>query len=190
MRPAAALPRPALLAAAAAVMLFAHGCFSPTDSTGRIPHEEIEVESSGLNNVVFVYEPIPGDPRFPHLCRLELYGDGLAVFRTGRSPQLRDSFSTDVSHPDWNHIVEGRLDLTAEQMRTVMQVFVDEGLVPSRSVRESDSESAVLQYAGNINGKKFRNATRNAILVDTFEDFAETNFSDTLRRVGARRSRP
>ena len=69
-------------------------------------------------------------------------------------------------------------------MRTVMQVFVDEGLVPSRSVREPDSESAVLQYAGNINGKKFRNATRNAILVDTFEDFAETNFSDTLRRVG------
>ena len=84
MRPAAALARPALLAAAAAALLSAHGCFSPTDSTGRIPHEEIEVVSSGLNNVVFVYEPIPGGPRFPHLCRLELYGDGLAVFRTGR----------------------------------------------------------------------------------------------------------
>ena len=109
---------------------------------------------------------------------------------TGRSPQLRDSFSTDVSHPDWNHIVEGRLDLTAEQMRTVMQVFVDEGLVPSRSVREPDSESAVLQYAGNINGKKFRNVTSNPIMIDTFEDFVETNFADTLRRVGARRVRP
>ena len=189
MRPAAALPRPALLLAAAAVMLFAHGCFSPTDSTGRIPHEEIEVESSGLNNVVFVYEPAPGDPRFPHLCRLELYGSGLAVMRTGRSPQLRDAFSVDASHPDWNHVAEGRLDLTSEQMRTVMQVFVDEGLVPSRSVRE-DLSAPVLQYAGNINGKKFRNVTGNPILIDAFEDFLETNFSDTLRRVGARRARP
>ena len=187
MRPAIALPRPALLAAAAAVMLFAHGCFSPTDSTGRIPHEEIEVESSGLNNVVFVYEPIPGDPRFPHLCRLELYGDGLAVFRPGRSPQLRDSFSTDVSHPDWNHIVEGRLDLTAEQMRTVMQVFVDEGLVPSRRVREEGPALPLLQCAGTIGPNKFVRSTRNRLLVDAFEDFVETNFSDALRRAGGMR---
>ena len=174
----------------AAAGLLAQGCLSATDSTGRIPHEEIEVAASGLNNVVFLYEPAPGDPRFPHVCRLELYGGGLAVLRTGRSPQLRNSFSIDASHPDWNHVAEGRLDLTAEQMRTVMQVFVDEGLVPSRTVTEDGPAAPVLQYAGNINGKKFRNVTVNAILIDTFEDFVETNFADTLRRVGARRTRP
>lgn len=181
--------RPLLLLAAAAALL-AQGCFSATDSTGRIPHEEFDVEASGLNNVQFLYEPRPGDPRFPHLCRLELYGDGLAVLRTGRSPQLRDSFSTDSSHPDWNHVAEGRLDLTAEQMRTVMQVFVDEGLVPSRTVRETESAGPILQYGGNVNGKKFRNVTSNPIMIDTFEDFVETNFADTLRRVGARRTDP
>ena len=72
-------------------------------------------------------------------------------------------------------------------MRGVFQVFVDEGLVPSRNVREEGPELPFLRCAGTIGPNKFVRNTRNRLLIDAFEDFVETNFSDALRRAGGTR---
>jgi len=152
-----------------------------------LPHKAVVVEGSGLDNAGFLYEPAPGDARFPWPCRLELYGTGSAVLRTGPSPQIRDSFSQDVDNPAWNAFVEEKRDFTPEQMRIVFQVFVDEGLIPSRSVRETGPERPLLQCAGTIGRDKFVRVTRNRHIVDVFEDFVETNFSSALRRAGGLR---
>ena len=174
--------------ALSAPLLFAPGCAS-TDREGRIPHESFAVAGSGLDHVSFVYDPAPGSERFPHPFRLELYGTGLVTFRTGPSPQVRDSFSTASADPDWQRMVQGRFAVSPDEMRDILQVFVDEGMVPSRAVRGNLGAAPVVQYAGNVNNKKFRNATSNAVLVDAVEDFAETNFARELA-ASARWRRP
>lgn len=171
------MKRPALLLAAALAALAA-GCAS-TDSLGRQSHRALVVEESGLDNVSFLYQPRPGDRRFPDPCRLEIYS-GKAILRTGPSPQVRDSFSVATADRHWNGVAEGRLDLTGEQVREILQTFVDEGLVPERRPRAQGLPC--LQYAGTIGREKFAAATSNAVLVDTFEDFVTSNFSGTLRQ--------
>ena len=145
------------------------------------------MEGSGLDNVSFLYQPAAADARFPWPCRLELYGTGAAVLRTGPSPQVVDAFARNVEDSAWNAFVEERLDFTPGQMRTVFQVFVDEGLVPSRAVRETGPERPLLQCAGTLGREKFVRITRNRALVDAFEDFLETNFAPALRRAGGLR---
>ena len=70
--------------------------------------------------------------------------------------------------------------ITGEQVREILQTFVDEGLVPERRPRAQGLPC--LQYAGTIGREKFAAATSNAVLVDTFEDFVTSNFSGTLRQ--------
>ena len=170
---------------AAALVAAASGCaYAPTE---RLPHKQYEVVESGLDNATFLYLPAPDDRRFRWPCRLELYGTGAAVLRTGPSPQVVDSFAQDVTDRSWNAYVEARKEFTPAQMRAVLQVFVDEGLVPSRRVRESGPALPVLKCAGTIGPNKFVRQTRNRLLADVFEDFVETNFSDALRRAGGMR---
>ena len=171
-----------LAAIAAAAAIAASGCaYAPTE---RLPHKQYEVVESGLDNATFLYLPAENDRRFRWPCRLELYGTGSAVLRTGPSPQVVDSFAQDVTHRSWNALVEERKEFTPAQMSAVFQVFVDEGLVPSRGVREEGPERPFLKCAGTIGPNKFVRQTRNRLILDVFEDFVETNFSDALRRAG------
>ena len=175
----------AVAAIAAAAAIAATGCaYAPTE---KLPHKQYEVVQSGLDNATFLYHPAPNDRRFRWPCRLELYGTGAAVLKTGPSPQVVDAFAQDISHRSWNSFVEARREFTPGQMREVFQVFVDEGLVPSRQVREEGPALPLLKCAGTIGPNKFVRQTRNRLLVDAFEDFVETNFSDALRRAGGMR---
>jgi len=175
----------AFAAIAAAAAIAVTGCaYAPTE---KLPHKQYEVVQSGLDNATFLHLPAPDDRRFRWPCRLELYGTGAAVLRTGPSPQVVDSFAQDVTDRSWNAYVEARKEFTPAQMRAVLQVFVDERLVPSRQVREEGPALPVLKCAGTIGPNKFVRSTRNRLLVDAFEDFVETNFSDALRRAGGTR---
>lgn len=169
----------------AAAALAAAGCaaYGPLE---KLPHEQWEIVQSGLDNAIFLYMPAPGDARFRWPCRLELYGTGAAVLRTGPSPQVVDAFASDVNDRSWNAYVEERIELTPGEMRGVLQVFVDEGLVPSRRVRETGPALPLLQCSGTLGRHKFVRITRNRLLADVFEDFVETNFSGALRRAGGR----
>ena len=172
----------AFAAFAAAAAIAAAGCvYAPTE---KLPHKQYDVVASGLDNATFLYRPAPRDRRFRWPCRLELYGTGTAILKTGPSPQVVDDFASDVSDRSWSSFVEERRQFTPGEMRAVFQVFVDEGLVPSRSVREEGPELPFLRCAGTIGPNKFVRNTRNRLLVDVFEDFVETNFSDALRRAG------
>ena len=175
--------RATLAVAAAVAAATAAGCaaYGPDE---RLPHRQYDVVQSGLDNATFLYTPAPRDRRFRWPCRLEIYGTGAAVLRTGPSPQVVDSFAQDVTDRSWNSFVEERKEFTPAQMRDVFQVFVDEGIVPSRNVREEGPALPFLRCAGTIGPNKFVRATRNRLLVDAFEDFVETNFSDALRRAG------
>lgn len=177
------IPTPRFLrACAAAAVLACAGCVSPVLPDGRLRHKQFEVRGSGLDWMAFVYSPAPGSRRIPHLCRLELYGSGMARLRTGPSPQVRDDFATDASDPRWNDLVDESLAMTPEEMRGVMQVFVDEGVVAENPRRVSASRPPSVTCAGTVNAEKFRLVTDNVPLVETVEDFIETNFGPALRR--------
>ena len=184
-RPRLFVRLPSLAVAAALAVVAAAGCvYAPTE---KLPHKQFDVVESGLDNATFLYHPAENDRRFRWPCRLELYGTGAAVLRTGPSPQVVDSFSQDITHRSWNSFVEDRRNFTPAQMRGVFQVFVDEGLVPSRGVREEGPALPLLQCSGTIGPNKFVRITRNRLIADAFEDFVETNFSDALRRAGGLR---
>ena len=171
----------AVIAAAAAIAAAGCAAYGPTE---KLPHKQYDVVESGLDNATFLYRPSPRDRRFRWPCRLEIYGTGTAILKTGPSPQVVDSFSQDVTDRSWNSFVEERRQFTPREMRAVFQVFVDEGIVPSRSVREEGPALPLLQCSGTIGRNKFVRITRNRLLSDAFEDFVETNFSPALRRAG------
>ena len=170
-----------LLPCAAAALLLAAGCASSVGSDGRLAHKQFDVRGSGLDWMEFVYTPAPDSPAFAHPCRLELYGSGLARLRTGPSPQVRDDFASDPSDPHWNDLVVESLAMTPDEMRGVMQVFVDEGVVAAVPRRASSGRLPSGACGGTVNTEKFRLSTDNAALVGTVEDFLETNFGPALR---------
>lgn len=169
------------LLCAAAALLLAAGCASPVDPDGRLVHKAFEVRGSGLDWMEFVYVPAPDSAAFAHVCRLELYGSGLARLRTGPSPQVRDDFASDPSDPHWNDLVVETLAMTPDEMRGVMQVFVDEGVVATYPAKASSGRLPSVSCGGTVNAEKFRLVTDNAALVGTVEDFLGTNFGPALR---------
>lgn len=174
---------------AIALSLALAGCVSPVGSDGRIKHKQFEVRGSGLDWMEFVLTPVPGDDMIPFVCRLELYGSGMARLRTGPSPQVLDDFASDHADGRWNDLVVEQLAITPEQMRGVMQVFVDEGVVAEYPHKLSVSRLPSVTCAGTVNTEKFRISTDNKALVETVADFIETNFGQALRR-SARFRRP
>ena len=171
------LPSAAILA-----LVLLSGCASsPTLPDGRLRHKDFAVKGSALDFVEFLYLPAPGSRRIPHPCRLELHGTGLARLRTGPSPQVRDDFAADPSDPHWNDLVQEQMAITPDQMRGVLQVFVDEGLVPDPPPRDA-AEPPLVRYNGKVNMEQFFVSTSNRRLVETLEDFLETNFAPALRR--------
>lgn len=158
------------------------GCISPIGDDGRIKHKQFEVRGSGLDWMEFLYTPGPADGAIVHVCRLELYGSGMARLRTGPSPQVLDDFASNASDPRWNDLVVEQLAMTPDQMRGVMQVFVDEGVVAEFPGKLSAENKPSVSCAGTVNTEKFRLATDNPSLVGTVADFIETNFGPALQR--------
>lgn len=179
------LMRAAALAAAAAALAASSGCVSPVDGDGRIRHRQFEVAGSGLDWMEFVYSPAPGSGAIPFVCRLELYGSGMARLRIGPSPQVLNDFAANHSDAHWNDMVVEQAAMTPEQMRAVMQVFVDEGVVAEFPQKLSAAGLPSVSCAGTVNTEKFRLVTDNGLLVDAVADFIETNFAAALRRAAA-----
>ena len=164
------------------------GCLSPVDSTGRLRHRSMEVELSGLDWIEVSYYPADNDPLVKDPCRLSLFGSGEVIFKTGRSPQIWDSFSEQVSDPNWNDVYSDRMHLSQEEMESVFQAFVDEGLIPQKVYTRSAGEvkKPYVKFAAQVGREKVRRVTDNMYLVVLVQESLE-NFTSTIEQAAAAR---
>lgn len=164
------------------------GCLSPEDNTGRLRHRSVNVELSGLDWIEVSYYPIDNDPLVKDPCRLSIFGSGEVVFKTGRSPQIWDSFSAQVEDPNWNDVFSDRIHLSQEEMELVFQAFVDEGLIPQRVYTRAakEVEKPYVKFAAQVGREKVRRVTDNKFLVALVEEALE-NFSQTIAQAAAAR---
>lgn len=170
-----------LAVAAAPFLLAAAGCAS-VDEEGRLRHKQFDVKGSGLDWIEIVYEPAPGDARFPYPVRLSFVGSGSLEMKSGPSPQVEDSFSQNYLDPRWNDFVKETATFTPDEMKAAFQTLVDEGLVATPSPpRVEDLKRPFVQYAGTLNTEKFRYHTDNRRLVSLVEAAMEENFGPELR---------
>lgn len=167
-----------------ALALLAIGC-SSEDSQGRLRHRQFDLEVMGIDWLTIIYHPKPGSSRFPYPVRVELYGNGAIVVKTGPSPQVLDDFSSDYQNPAWNQIAEDRKTLSQPDMQLVLQTFINEGVIPATGCRPPLKGTPYIHCAGTLGFEKFINITSNAILVDTAEDFIETNFRYLIDRTAS-----
>lgn len=174
------------LTLACCALLLLAGCTSPLQEDGRLRHRQFEVQLSALDWLEVGYFPKSDDPQIPFPCRLSFFGTGEVQFKTGRSPQIWSSFSSEVNHPHWNEVISDRLHLKPGEMQEVLQTFVDEGVVPVRSFTVSNKtvEKPYVNIAGMIGMEKIRLATDNPYLVGLVEEALE-NFEPALRRAAA-----
>lgn len=128
--------------ACAALLTMLPGCawLGGYDAEGRPVAKQFQVDLSNLDWIEISYMPRPGDPVFAVASRLSLMGSGEVVFRTGRSPQVWDSFSSEIDNPHWNELYEDRLHLESTEMQALYQEFVNAGLFPRRSLNSSAAE--------------------------------------------------
>ncbi len=165
------------------VTFLACGCLSPLDKTGRLHHKTVEVELSSLDWIEVAYFPIEENPTIKGPCRLSLLGVGEVIVKTGRSPQLWDSFSTKVGDPYWNELFTDRMHLPQDEMQTVFQAFVDEGLIPARlfTRRTENLKPPYVNISAQVGMEKIRIATDNPYLVQLVEESLE-NFGSVIRQ--------
>ena len=163
--------------------LFMSGCLSPLDKTGRLRHKAVEVELSSLDWIEVAYFPVAENPVIKGPCRLSLFGVGEVIVKTGRSPQLWDSFSTKVTDPYWNELFTDRMHLPPDEMQTVFQAFVDEGLIPARTFtrRTKNLKPPYVNISAQVGMEKIRTATDNPFLVGLVEESLE-NFGPVIRQ--------
>lgn len=162
---------------------FVSGCLSPLDKTGRLRHKAVAVELSSLDWIEVAYFPTEENPTIKGPCRLSLFGVGEVVVKTGRSPQLWDSFSTKVTDPYWNELFTDRMHLPPDEMQTVFQAFVDEGIIPARTFtrRTEDLKPPYVNISAQVGMEKIRTATDNPFLVGLVEESLE-NFELVIRQ--------
>ncbi len=159
------------------------GCLSPLDKTGRIRHKAVEVELSSLDWIEVAYFPTAEHPTIKGPCRLSLFGVGEVIVKTGRSPQLWDSFSTKVTDPYWNELFTDRMHLSHDEMQTVFQAFVDEGIIPAGTFtrRTENLKPPYVNISAQVGMEKIRTATDNPFLVQLVEESLE-NFGPVIRQ--------
>ncbi|MGN0844875.1 MAG: hypothetical protein ACI4QT_06610 [Kiritimatiellia bacterium] len=161
---------------------------------GHVRGETIRVEDSSLNWVEFIYIPAQanaganplyarnGRKRITLPVRLSLLGSGSISVKTGTSEQVLSDFATGADAESWNDIQEDRINISPEMMRQILQVFVDEGLVPQYpAYLPPPQKLPQIRYVGTIQGTKFGLQTDNPFLVKLVEDFLHTNFAPLLR---------
>lgn len=161
---------------------------------GHVRGETILVDDSSLNWVEFIYFPAQanagasplytrnGRKRITLPVRLSLLGSGSISMKIGTSEQVLNDFATGADAESWNDIQEDRINISPEMMRQILQVFVDEGLVPQYpAYLPPPQKLPQIRYVGTIRGTKFGLQTDNPYLVKLVEDFLHTNFSRLLR---------
>ena len=165
---------------------FLQGCASPIAKDGRIKHEQYEIEVSGLDWIEIAYYPSEANTEIPHTCFLSIYGSGEIVFRTGKSPRLTNSFSSDTEHPDWNHYFSDRMHMSTKEIQEIYKYFIDEGIVAKNPVAVSKQVSGnpSIRVAANIGRRKINMFTDNKYLVELTEEALE-NFSHVIRQSSA-----
>ncbi|MGI6495044.1 MAG: hypothetical protein ACOX5G_02970 [Kiritimatiellia bacterium] len=148
------------------VLLF--GAIAAGCASGRGPR--FAVDESQLNWLEIAYRP--SDPAMEP-CQLKLLGTGSISLRKGISPQLADSFSTDVAHPGWNDVSTFVASIPPSEMRQVFQSFLDAGALDSP---RSDRKEGVLPGRAFVvltskfkAGRSYRRATADAKLVGMVE---------------------
>ena len=155
------------------LLLFASGCAVPQNvREGDLKGRVFTVEESSLDWLEIAYTPRRGDPDFEMPCRLSLFGSGEMVFRTGRSPQVWDDFSTKTGDPDWNDIRIDRRHIGGEAMTELLQSFVDAGVVPSPYVRMTAGDAPkppMAKIRGKIAGKAIARMVDNRKVVKLVE---------------------
>ena len=178
---------PTLVLLALLVLLFS-GCASPVQEDGRLRHKQFAVELSSLDWIEIAYFPRRSDPLVKDPCRLSLFGSGEVEFQTGRSPQLWSSFSDKVDDPYWNDLFKDRMHLSHDEMQSVYQAFVDEGIVPrgSFTIKEENVKPPYIKVSAQIGREKVRMATDNPRLIQIVVD-AMQNFTPVLEQAAQAR---
>lgn len=170
---------------ALAVCTCATGCRSwAVKDDGHIRGKRIQVDDSSLNWVEFIY--VPGENRCAAIrdtVRLSLLGSGSITMKIGSSEQVVNDFAMSHDAATWNDILEDSINVDPAMMAEILQIFVDEGLMPvfPRLLPPVEKKPQI-RYVGKINNTKFSCATDNRYLVELVERFIETNFSNLLAR--------
>lgn len=139
---------------------------------GTLRGQTFEVKTSSLDWLEIAYTPRRGDPDFSMPCRLSLFGSGEMVFRTGRSPQVWDDFSTKVEDPYWNDLRLERAHIGEEAMTKLFQSLVDAGVVPPAlgHMKMGDApKPPMVKIRGKINGKPVARMVDNRTVVTLVE---------------------
>ena len=151
---------PAVLAACAMALA---GCAS-----GRGPR--FAVDDSQLNWMEISYRP--GSPAAKP-CHISLLGTGSLSYRSGNSPQLSNSFSTDVTHPSWGDISEGSFPIPPSEMRQIFQSFLDHGALDNpksdKNAGKTPGQPVVSLTSKFRNAKPSRRITSDPVLVGMVE---------------------
>ena len=169
-------------------LLLVSGCASPVQEDGRLRHKQFTVELSSLDWIEIAYFPSRTNSLIKNPCRLSLFGSGEVEFQTGRSPQLWSAFSDKVDDPYWNDLFKDRMHLSPDEMQSVYQAFVDEGIVPKGSftLKEENVKPPYIKVSAQIGREKVRMATDNPRLIQLVED-AMQNFVPILEQAAQAR---
>ena len=147
--------------AAAVAALCACGCATHGP---RFP-----VSGSQLNWMEIAYRPArPGQ----NPVRVSLLGTGAITLKTGSSPQVMNSFAVDTRNSSWNDVDEVRAEIPQEEMQSVFQQFIDNGVTDSpRSDKKAGKTpgKAFVMIGGRIDKEKIRRATDDPQLVKMVE---------------------
>jgi hypothetical protein len=162
VRAAAFLLLPALFA-------FFGGCVSPVDKDGRLRAPRHTVDLSALDWLDIAYQPAQTNGFVSQPIRLTISGVGELECKYGRSPQIWNAFSSATDDPYWNEIFVSSVHLPRDTMQSLLQRFVNEGVLSTHSDREAP-EGAHIRVTGKISNKKIRLQTSNARLAGLVED--------------------
>lgn len=145
------------------------GCVSTVDREGRLRAPRHEVDLSALDWLDIAYHPAQMEGGAAQPVRLTVSGVGEIECKYGRSPQIWSSFSSATDDPYWNEIFVSRVHLPRETMQSLLQRFINEGILSTHSDRAAP-EGAYIRATGKISNKKVRIQTSNVHLAGLVED--------------------
>lgn len=127
------------------------------------------VGDSQLNSLQVTYTPAQKDydPVYVNIITT-----GYIHMKKGKSPRVRNSFSHEVDHPDWNNIREEKIGVPPDVARAWMQKFFNAGLATEgkkASKRAKDplfgKEMGVARFVAQLDRDKYFAVTDNPDLI-------------------------
>lgn len=135
------------------------------------PPPPVVVNDSQLNWLAISYRPLAAG-RPP--CRIEIVGAGYLHFAQGESPLVADDFAVDTEHRQWNDLAQEKLGLTPAETRSMLQQFVDAGLLgePARPRRAAPGAAGLAVCRWRINNRRGVCTTSSPELTGLVEELA------------------